>query len=30
MVAEEREWSWEEFNALEFEDVPCDIHCVTS
>jgi DMSO/TMAO reductase YedYZ molybdopterin-dependent catalytic subunit len=29
MVAEEKEWSWEEFNALEFEDVPCDIHCVT-
>ncbi len=30
MVAEEREWSWEEFHELEFEDVPCDIHCVTS
>jgi DMSO/TMAO reductase YedYZ molybdopterin-dependent catalytic subunit len=29
MVAEEREWSWDEFGALEFEDVPCDIHCVT-
>lgn len=29
MVAEEREWSWEEFGALDFEDVPCDIHCVT-
>jgi DMSO/TMAO reductase YedYZ molybdopterin-dependent catalytic subunit len=29
MVATEREWSWEEFSALEFEDVPCDIHCVT-
>jgi len=30
MVAQEREWSWEEFHELEFEDVPCDIHCVTS
>jgi DMSO/TMAO reductase YedYZ molybdopterin-dependent catalytic subunit len=30
MVAEEREWSWEELQALDFEDVPCDIHCVTS
>jgi DMSO/TMAO reductase YedYZ molybdopterin-dependent catalytic subunit len=29
MVAEEREWSWAEFNDLEFEEVPCDIHCVT-
>jgi DMSO/TMAO reductase YedYZ molybdopterin-dependent catalytic subunit len=29
MVAEEAEWTWEEFNELEFEDVPCDIHCVT-
>jgi DMSO/TMAO reductase YedYZ molybdopterin-dependent catalytic subunit len=29
MVAEEREWSWEEFGRLEFETVPCDIHCVT-
>ena len=30
MVAEEREWSWEEFHELESEEVPCDIHCVTS
>ena len=30
MVAEEAEWSWEEFHELEFEEVPCDIHCVTS
>jgi DMSO/TMAO reductase YedYZ molybdopterin-dependent catalytic subunit len=30
MVAEEREWTWDEFHQLEFEDVPCDIHCVTS
>ena len=30
MVAEEREWTWSEFGALEFEEVPCDIHCVTS
>ena len=29
MVAEPREWSWEEFGALPFETVPCDIHCVT-
>jgi DMSO/TMAO reductase YedYZ molybdopterin-dependent catalytic subunit len=29
MVAEEREWTWEEFHQLEFEEVPCDIHCVT-
>jgi DMSO/TMAO reductase YedYZ molybdopterin-dependent catalytic subunit len=29
MVAAEQEWSWDEFKALEFEQVPCDIHCVT-
>ena len=29
MVAEEREWTWEEFHRLPFETVPCDIHCVT-
>jgi DMSO/TMAO reductase YedYZ molybdopterin-dependent catalytic subunit len=29
MVAEEREWAWDDFHELEFEDVPCDIHCVT-
>ena len=29
MVGERRDWNWEEFNALPFEDVPCDIHCVT-
>ena len=29
MVSTEREWSWEELHELEFEDVPCDIHCVT-
>ena len=29
MVAEEREWTWEEFGELPFETVPCDIHCVT-
>jgi DMSO/TMAO reductase YedYZ molybdopterin-dependent catalytic subunit len=29
MVATEREWSWEEFNALGSEAIPCDIHCVT-
>jgi DMSO/TMAO reductase YedYZ molybdopterin-dependent catalytic subunit len=30
MVAEEREWSWEELHESDFEEVPCDIHCVTS
>jgi DMSO/TMAO reductase YedYZ molybdopterin-dependent catalytic subunit len=29
MVGHEREWTWEEFEALPFETVPCDIHCVT-
>jgi DMSO/TMAO reductase YedYZ molybdopterin-dependent catalytic subunit len=29
MVTEPREWSAAEFNALPFETVPCDIHCVT-
>ena len=29
MVAEECEWSWEDFGELDSEDVPCDIHCVT-
>jgi DMSO/TMAO reductase YedYZ molybdopterin-dependent catalytic subunit len=29
MVAEEREWTSEEFAQLPFETVPCDIHCVT-
>ena len=29
MVATTREWSWDEFAQLPFEDVPCDIHCVT-
>jgi DMSO/TMAO reductase YedYZ molybdopterin-dependent catalytic subunit len=29
MVANEVEWSWEEFQLLPAEDVPCDIHCVT-
>jgi DMSO/TMAO reductase YedYZ molybdopterin-dependent catalytic subunit len=29
MVGETREWSWQEFGALPFEAVPCDIHCVT-
>jgi DMSO/TMAO reductase YedYZ molybdopterin-dependent catalytic subunit len=23
------EWSWQQFAALPFEAVPCDIHCVT-
>ena len=30
MVAEAAEWTWEEFHQLEFEEIPCDIHCVTS
>jgi DMSO/TMAO reductase YedYZ molybdopterin-dependent catalytic subunit len=29
MVTNPREWTWEEFGQLEFERVPCDIHCVT-
>ena len=29
MVAREREWDRAEFEALPFETVPCDIHCVT-
>ncbi len=29
MVATKREWSWDEFAQLPFEEVPCDIHCVT-
>jgi DMSO/TMAO reductase YedYZ molybdopterin-dependent catalytic subunit len=30
MVTTPREWSWDEFNELAFEDIPCDIHCVTA
>ena len=29
MVGQEHEWTWAEFATLPFEDVPCDIHCVT-
>jgi DMSO/TMAO reductase YedYZ molybdopterin-dependent catalytic subunit len=29
MVTREREWTWREFAQLPFENVPCDIHCVT-
>src|SRR5690349_21440039 len=29
MVAQQVKLSWAEFNHLEFEDIPCDIHCVT-
>jgi DMSO/TMAO reductase YedYZ molybdopterin-dependent catalytic subunit len=29
MVGAPQAWSWEEFAALPFESVPCDIHCVT-
>jgi DMSO/TMAO reductase YedYZ molybdopterin-dependent catalytic subunit len=29
-VANEAEWGWREFNELPQEEVPCDIHCVTS
>jgi DMSO/TMAO reductase YedYZ molybdopterin-dependent catalytic subunit len=29
MVAQPREWSWQDFAQLPFEQVPCDIHCVT-
>ncbi|MEA2221233.1 MAG: hypothetical protein QOJ35_3859 [Solirubrobacteraceae bacterium] len=30
VVGQRREWSWQQFHELPFEDVPCDIHCVTS
>src|SRR5918995_1397494 len=29
MVGSEREWTWDEFHELPYEDVPSDIHCVT-
>jgi len=29
MVAEPREWTWAELHQMPFEQVPCDIHCVT-
>jgi DMSO/TMAO reductase YedYZ molybdopterin-dependent catalytic subunit len=29
MVGNERELTWDEFHALPFETIPCDIHCVT-
>src|SRR3954454_23565157 len=29
MVGSPREWSAQEFRELPFENVPCDIHCVT-
>ena len=29
MVGTGRQWSWEEFGKLPFEEIPCDIHCVT-
>jgi DMSO/TMAO reductase YedYZ molybdopterin-dependent catalytic subunit len=29
MVTSERAWSWDEFHELPFENIPCDIHCVT-
>src|SRR3954447_24559214 len=29
MVANPTEWTREQFDALPFETVPCDIHCVT-
>jgi DMSO/TMAO reductase YedYZ molybdopterin-dependent catalytic subunit len=29
MVGQEREWTWQEFQELPSETVPCDIHCVT-
>jgi DMSO/TMAO reductase YedYZ molybdopterin-dependent catalytic subunit len=29
-VAEERSWSWDEFQALPSESITVDIHCVTS
>ena len=29
MVDRPTEWTWDEFNALPPETIPCDIHCVT-
>jgi DMSO/TMAO reductase YedYZ molybdopterin-dependent catalytic subunit len=29
MVAEKREWTWDQWAQLPFETVPCDIHFVT-
>jgi DMSO/TMAO reductase YedYZ molybdopterin-dependent catalytic subunit len=29
MVSHPREWTWEQFGQLEFDAIPCDIHCVT-
>jgi DMSO/TMAO reductase YedYZ molybdopterin-dependent catalytic subunit len=29
MVAEQARWSWDEVHELPFEEIPCDIHCVT-
>jgi DMSO/TMAO reductase YedYZ molybdopterin-dependent catalytic subunit len=29
MVSRERTWSMDEFRALPFQEIPCDIHCVT-
>jgi DMSO/TMAO reductase YedYZ molybdopterin-dependent catalytic subunit len=29
MVGTARQWTWQEFAQLPFEDIPCDIHCVT-
>jgi DMSO/TMAO reductase YedYZ molybdopterin-dependent catalytic subunit len=29
MVGQERMWTWDEFGQLPFEQIPCDIHCVT-
>ncbi len=29
MVGSPRQWTWDEFAQLPFEEVPCDIHCVT-
>jgi DMSO/TMAO reductase YedYZ molybdopterin-dependent catalytic subunit len=29
IVTGEQEWTWAEFHQLPFENVPCDIHCVT-
>jgi DMSO/TMAO reductase YedYZ molybdopterin-dependent catalytic subunit len=29
VVASPQDWNWSTFAELPFEDVPCDIHCVT-
>src|SRR6476646_4144116 len=30
VVADQQSWTWAQFNALDQEEIPCDIHCVTT